>query len=369
MAFGYRAVVVAMATAMALSAAPATALAEYHGYNDLDTSHWAVSGGIVDWATVTDAVSGYSDGTWAPDDACSRGMAATIIWRLAGEPQAASAPSFNDVHPGDWYYDAVAWAASEGIVAGIGDTGAFAPNDPVTREQVAKIMALWCDAESADGADLSRFVDPESVSDWALGHVGWAIDNKVISGIDAPDGLHVAGSNGCTRAEFAAMAARVVDGVQKGVDLSSKKYVVDAVWNPEYGTVEVPVYEDVWVGETVETQWVVEECINCGHTLVYSLLPDENNNWSVMLEDGTIIKQDNTLFNSYEGYYGQFVVHRGDCGFFPGAEFDVDYGSRVHIETISTPTGNCHWEQQQTGTKTETVEVGGHWTYENGHWE
>lgn len=360
----------ALAATMALSMAPSTALAEYHGYSDLDASHWAVQGGIVDWATVNGAVSGYPDGTWAPNETCSRGMAVTIVWRLAGEPEAASAPSFSDVNPSDWYYNAVAWAASEGIVSGVGDTGTFAPNDPVTREQVAKIMALWCGADTEnETADLSAYKDPASVSDWALGHVGWAIDNGVISGVDAPDGLYVAGQSNCTRAEFATMAARVVDGVQAGVDLAGKKYVVDAVWNPEYGTVEVPVYEDVWVGETETVEWYFDECINCGRRLVSRPANDGTNDWLIRLDDGSVVRQDSLTFNLYSGYFGSFVDHYGKCGFFPGAEYGVDYGYKSWTEIISTPTGNGHWESQQTGTKTETVEVGGYWTYENGRWE
>lgn len=352
--------IVSLALAGCLAATPSTALAEYRGYQDIPEDHWAALGGVVDWSLEHGAVLGYDDGRWDPDGSCDRAMAVTIVWRLAGSPEASEPCPFPDVAESDWFAQAVAWAAEEGIVSGIGETGLFDPYGNVTREQVAKILGLWSgfDPESAsDEADLSAFADPETVSDWAAPHVSWAVEAGVISGRDADGVKYVAGQDGCTRAEFAAMAARTVDGWQAGEDVSGDSYVVDAVWVPEYGQVEVPVFEERWVDDVESVECYRYYCVHCGYDAV---IPK----W-IVLDDMYVNHLD------YAAKYEDLLKHisRNDCGAdFNGIPY-VDWGQEGEIIWQDMPTGTGHWETVQVGTRTETVETGGHWEFSNGRWE
>lgn len=343
-----------------LAATPATALADYRGYQDIPEDHWAALGDVVDWSLEHGAVLGYDDGRWDPDGACDRAMAVTIVWRLAGSPEVSAPCPFSDVAESDWFARAVAWAAEEGIVSGVGDTGLFDPRANVTREQVAKVLGLWSGVDPAtlpEEPDFSAFADPQSVSGWAAPLVSWAVEAGVISGRDVEGAKYVAGQDGCTRAEFAAMAARAVDGWQAGEDISGEAYVVDAVWVPEYGQVEVPVYEDRWVDDTESVECYRFYCVHCGFDAV---IPK----W---------IHADNMYVNHPE-YAEKFEallrhISKNDCGAnFNGVPY-VDWGWKTQVIWADFPTGTGHWETVQVGTKTETVETGGRWEFSNGRWE
>ena len=116
-------------------------------------------------------MTGTSDREFSPDLTTTRGMIVSILNRLEGGPIAESA-GFTDVADGDWYADAVNWAASEGIVAGYEDN-TFRPNDPITREQLAAMLmnyAAWKGEDVSARADLSGYNDAASVSSWGSGN-------------------------------------------------------------------------------------------------------------------------------------------------------------------------------------------------------
>ena len=79
---------------------------------------------------------GESETRFAPDSTMTRAMFATVLYRIAGEPEVTGENPFSDVEAGKWYTDAVIWAAGEKIIEGYGN-GKFGTNDPVTREQMA----------------------------------------------------------------------------------------------------------------------------------------------------------------------------------------------------------------------------------------
>ena len=94
-------------------------------------------------------MAGTSATTFGPDVTTTRGMIATILWRLAGSPQVDYAMAFDDVAANAWYTEAIRWAASEGIVSGYGD-GKFGPDDIITREQMAAMLYRYAQYKGYD---------------------------------------------------------------------------------------------------------------------------------------------------------------------------------------------------------------------------
>ena len=195
---------------VAAVAAPASALASYLGYSDLDTSHWAVAGGVVDWAEESGIIHG-SNGKWRPDATVTRAEAAAIIWNYHGNPAPKKPAAFADAGSLSWAYDAVAWCSEQGIFTGDASTGNFNPWAPLTREQSAKVLCVMADGRIPATVSFGGFKDFNSVSKWAWGVMGWAVENGIVTGVQKPDGAYLAGQSGCTRAEFTTMLRRVED--------------------------------------------------------------------------------------------------------------------------------------------------------------
>ena len=176
-----------------------------HGYADVDPDQWYHD--AVDWAVTSGTMTGYADGTYGPADALSRAQLATVLWRLAGEPEgAAELPA--DCGEGEFYSGAVFWALGTGIFGGYED-GSFGPADPLTREQAATV--LWRAAGSPEAeCDLSAYPDARDVSEFASAAVRWAVNEGVLRG--RGDGtLDPRGA--CSRAEVATLMMRLA--VQK----------------------------------------------------------------------------------------------------------------------------------------------------------
>ncbi len=198
------------ASLVAAVVAPVPAFASYLGYSDLSTSHWAVAGGVVDWAEESGIIHG-SNGKWRPDATVTRAEAAAIIWNYHGNPAPKKPAAFADAGSLSWAYDAVAWCSEQGIFTGDASTGNFNPWAPLTREQSAKVLCVMADGRIPATVSFSGFKDFNSVSKWAWGVMGWAVENGIVTGVQKPDGAYLAGQSGCTRAEFATMLRRVED--------------------------------------------------------------------------------------------------------------------------------------------------------------
>ena len=95
-------------------------------------------------------MAGTSDSTFAPEDTLTRAMLVTVLWRQAEKPVVNYLMQFSDVPEGQWYSEAVRWAASETLVAGYGD-GRFGTNDPITQEQLDLIFQRYTDRPVTDG--------------------------------------------------------------------------------------------------------------------------------------------------------------------------------------------------------------------------
>ena len=173
---------------------------------DVRESDWFYE--AVDYVFQRDLMNGTDATHFTPDGTASRAMVATILWRMAGQPQVDYAMGFADVPVSAWYTEAVRWAAETGIVTGYSDTK-FGPDDPVTREQFA--VMLWRYAQQA-GADVSvgedtnilSYADAQEVSPWAISAMQWACGTGVIQGIGdslVPQGM-------ATRAQLATMLQR-----------------------------------------------------------------------------------------------------------------------------------------------------------------
>ena len=118
---------------------------------------------------------------FAPESTLSRAMMATILWRLAGEPRGYIC-DFTDVAEGEWYYDAVAWAKAVGLVTGVGNNK-FAPNQALTREQMAAMIYRYALRESTSEAaefDLTPYSDGNKVSEYAKDSICWLLSKDAL---------------------------------------------------------------------------------------------------------------------------------------------------------------------------------------------
>lgn len=173
-------------------------------FTDVNDDDWFSD--VVRYVYEQGLMTGTSDREFSPNLTTTRGMIVSILNRLEGGPTAEAA-GFTDVADGDWYADAVNWAASEGIIAGYEDN-TFRPNDPITREQLAAMLmnyAAWKGEDVNARADLSSYNDVASVSSWAAETVQWAVAEGLISGMPG-NLLEPQGS--ATRAQVAAILER-----------------------------------------------------------------------------------------------------------------------------------------------------------------
>ena len=156
-------------------------------------------------------MTGTSATTFEPNTSLSRAMLVAVLHRLEGSPQ-ASAGDFIDVADGDWYAQAVNWAASVGVVNGF-DDGTFQPNAAITREQMAAILRNYAAYKGMNVTaigDLSTYTDAASVSDWAQESVEWMVGSGLLGGYD-DNTLRPQGTT--TRAEVASVLQRALGNV------------------------------------------------------------------------------------------------------------------------------------------------------------
>ncbi len=171
-------------------------------FRDVPDSSWYKP--LVERAYASGIVSGTGDGIFSPDLAATRAQTVTMIYRQAGSPSVGGGSSFADVS--DTYYrDAVAWGAYVGAVNGV-SASSFAPDDPVTREQLAVILYRMAGQPTAfTGGHLAGYSDGGAVSAYATTAMEWALDYGILTGDG--NGFVRPGSS-ATRAEVCAMLLR-----------------------------------------------------------------------------------------------------------------------------------------------------------------
>lgn len=162
-------------------------------------------------------MSGMDAAVFAPYANTTRAQIAVIFYRMEGSPAVEGENSFTDVVRGSgtaWFYDAVTWAQQNGIMGGYGNSS-FAPNDPITREQLAAIFYRYAQYKGYDttqgGMAIREFDDYESISDYAMGAMAWAVNTGLVKG----DSNLLYPKGTATRAEIAALFHRFAENGMK----------------------------------------------------------------------------------------------------------------------------------------------------------
>ena len=153
---------------------------------------------------------GTSKTLFSPHGTATRGMMATILWRMEGSPAPKGKNSFTDVEAGKWYADAITWTAENSIFAGYGKDK-FGPDDPITREQLAAIFYRYADYKGYDltvKGNLDKFKDADKITDYAKTAMQWAVGSGLVKG---KSGNLLDPQGTATRAEIAAMLHRFIE--------------------------------------------------------------------------------------------------------------------------------------------------------------
>ncbi len=182
-------------------------------FDDLDINLWyhpdtdyVLSGGLM---------NGTAEKTFAPDENLTRAMLVTVLYRNEGEPTADNGHSFTDVEKGAYYENAVSWAQQNGVVKGISETE-FAPDAPITREQIAAILhryAQWkgIDVSVGEDTNILSYRDFDMISEYAIASLQWAAGTGLLKGRTETT---LNPRDNATRAEIAAILHRFLENNQ-----------------------------------------------------------------------------------------------------------------------------------------------------------
>lgn len=175
---------------------------------DINDSQWFYDD--VQYAYANGLIGGTAPNIFSPFMPTTRGMIVTILYRMEGSPDMTGENlgyPFSDVKSNAYYANAVYWARNNNIVNGY-NANQFGPTDPITREQLAAFLYNYSTFKKHDTTpkgDLSVFQDANTVHDWALDPVKWAVGNNLIGGTEnnqlLPQGQ-------ATRAQVAAILHR-----------------------------------------------------------------------------------------------------------------------------------------------------------------
>lgn len=183
-----------------------------YGFRDVaGPADWSHEG--IDYCVRRSLMVGTGVGTFSPDMSCSRAQIVQVLYNLSGDKTDYGNYylPFTDVAPGDWFYEAVAWAYANDIVAGT-SASTFAPNDVITREQMAVILygytAKFAPEFTGNAASLNTFPDAGSVANWAYAAMSWAVGNGLISGMGSGGVSYLAPQGSATRAQASAIIMR-----------------------------------------------------------------------------------------------------------------------------------------------------------------
>jgi len=180
-------------------------------FNDVKKDDWHYD--YVKYVYENDLMQGTENG-FEPDIKMTRAMLVTVIYRMANPEISEKTCAFADVPENAWYRDAVAWAASKGIVNGKSETE-FAPEEYVTREQMAVILCRFAKANGMDVteiADISKFSDADDISGFALEAMRWTYKMELINGTSESN---LSPKDVSTRAQVAAVLTRFCENTEK----------------------------------------------------------------------------------------------------------------------------------------------------------
>lgn len=180
-------------------------------FRDVNTGNWYYS--AVEYVASKGIMTGISASSFGPNLDTTRGMIVTILYRLENQPTGTEAAAFSDVRAGQYYADAIAWANANGIVTGYGN-GLFGPNDAITREQMAAILYRYAQYKEYDvsaSAELTAFSDAASVSGYAVDAMKWANAAGLINGVTSSK---LAPGNSAARAQVASILMRFCENIK-----------------------------------------------------------------------------------------------------------------------------------------------------------
>ena len=175
-------------------------------FNFHDVSRFDYFYDAVKWAAENGIASGTGRYTFSPNAVCTRAQTVTFLWRAAGSPLPRyRVCPFTDVQPSDYYYNAVLWAVEQGITTGL-NANTFGPDVTVTRGQVATF--LYRAASAAKPSTFNPFTDVKTTA-YNYGAILWAYDNRITTGTSdttfSPDAY-------CTRAQIVTFLYRYYQG-------------------------------------------------------------------------------------------------------------------------------------------------------------
>lgn len=150
-------------------------------FNDVSYGDWYYN--AVQFVYSRGIMDGVDYYKFAPNGTITRGMILTMLWRMAGEPFEMPVTSFTDVGIGRYYTTAVAWACRNGIADGMGES-TFGPNDAITREELVTLLYRYAQyfGHSCIGTSIEGFADAGSVSSYAYNAMCWAYKAGVVTG-------------------------------------------------------------------------------------------------------------------------------------------------------------------------------------------
>jgi hypothetical protein len=180
-------------------------------FTDVGEADWFYAS--VEYVKEEGIMNGMSADVFGPDLNTSRAMIVTILYNLEGHPASAGG-TFLDVEAPMWYYDAVSWAAQNGIVSGY-DNNMFGPDDNMTREQMVTILYNYAKFKGYDvsaAVSLDSFTDSDQIAAWAEVPIAWAVDSGLISG--KGNGILDPGGN-ATRAQAATIMHNFMESIAR----------------------------------------------------------------------------------------------------------------------------------------------------------
>lgn len=197
--------VAAMASTIGVSHAAET------NFTDVRADAWYAS--AVSMAASHDLMTGIGSNMFAPNLSMNRAMAVQVLYNQAGKPNVKNEAVFTDVKKGDWYYNAVQWAAENEITAGVGNNK-FAPNVNVTRQEFAQFLYGKEGKPEVEGS--LNFIDANNAADWAKNALLWANQNGIINGAKSGNQILLNPTGNATRAEAASMLVNFLDISESG---------------------------------------------------------------------------------------------------------------------------------------------------------
>ena len=161
-------------------------------FSDVHPGEWFYN--AVYFAKAHGIMNGVGDtGEFQPSAPTTRAQAATVLYNVYSKGEVASSCNKPDVDQSEWYANAVNWCVAHGIMTGYNDgSNTFGPNDSLTREQMCKVLAIATKADyaSADPAKYNALLGTEETDEWARPFVVWAVDEGLVNGVDNHDGTH-----------------------------------------------------------------------------------------------------------------------------------------------------------------------------------